>query len=77
MIKLSTVSVRMNSEEQSVFNEYAKLAGIPLSTLFKKALEEKIENDFDLKSIMKYEKDITNNTLKTYSHDEIKKMLEI
>ena len=74
---MSTVSVRMNSEEQSVFNEYAKLAGIPLSTLLKKALEEKIENDFDLKSIMKYEKDIAKNTLKTYSHDEVKKMLEI
>lgn len=74
---MSTVSVRMNSEEQSVFNEYAKLAGIPLSTLLKKALEEKIENDFDLKSIMQYEKDIANSTLKTYSHDDVKKILEI
>lgn len=82
---MNTVSVRMNSEEQSVFNEYAKLTGIPLSTLPKKALEERIENDFDLKSIIKfdlksiikYENDITNNTLKTYNHDDVKKMLAI
>lgn len=73
---MNTVSVRMNGEEQSTFNEYAKLTG-PLSTLLKKTLEERIENDFDLKSIMKYENDITNNTLKTYNHDDIKKMLEI
>lgn len=31
-------------------------------------------DEFDLKSIMKYEKDITNTTLKTYSHEDVKKM---
>jgi len=74
---MSTVSVRMNKEEQSVFTEYAKLTGVPLSTLLKKALEEKIEHDFDLKSILEYEKSIADNTLKTYTHSEVNKILEL
>lgn len=72
---MSTVSVRMNKEEQAVFNEYAKLSGIPLSTLLKKALEEKIEHDFDIKSILKYENAVKENSLETYTHSEAREML--
>ncbi len=72
---MSTVTVRLNSEEQEAFNEYAKLSGIPLSTLFKKALEEKMEEEFDMKIIMAYEEDLKNNRTKTYDHEEVKELL--
>ncbi len=72
---MSIVSERMISEEKSVFKEYAKLSDLPLSTLLKKALEEKIEHDFDLKSILKYEKHLTSNSLSTYYHKEVKELL--
>ena len=52
---MSTITIRFNNDEEKIFTEYAKLHGIPLSTLFKKALEEKIEDEIDLKSILDYE----------------------
>ena len=72
---MDTVTVRLNSEEKKLFNEYAKLQGIPLSTLLKKTLEEKLEDEFDMKSIMDYEEDVKNNNIKTYEHEQAKKML--
>ena len=53
---MSTVTVRLNSEESELFNSYAELHDIPLSTLFKETLIEKMEDDLDLKLIKEYEK---------------------
>lgn len=72
---MSTITVRLNSEEEATFNEYAKLVGMPLSTLLKKTLEEKLEYEFDMKSIEDYEKNAANKSQETYDHEEIKKML--
>lgn len=67
---MKTVTVRLNDDEQKTFNGYAELMGVPLSTLFKKALEEKIEDEFDLKIIKEYEEKKKNGKLKFYSFDE-------
>ena len=72
---MSTITVRLNEEEQKVFNEYAKLHGIPLSTLFKQSLEEKIEDEIDMKIIKEYEEDVKNGNTEVYSHDEVMRML--
>ena len=72
---MNTITVRLNNEEQQASSEYAKLYGIPLSTLFKKTLEEKIEDELDLKAIKNYEADIKNNTITTYDHEEVRKLL--
>lgn len=72
---MSTTTIRLNDEEEKAFNEYAKLYGIPLSTLFKKSLEEKIENEIDMKTISRYEDNIKNGCVEFYSHDQVKKML--
>lgn len=72
---MPTITVRLNKEEQKTFNEYAKLHGIPLSTLFKQTLEEKIEIEMDLQRIKKYEADLENGTNKTYDHETVMKML--
>ncbi|WP_017549890.1 type II toxin-antitoxin system RelB family antitoxin [Salinicoccus carnicancri] len=45
---MSTITVRMNKDEQEVFETYAKLRGVPLSTIMKQTLEEKIEDEFDV-----------------------------
>lgn len=68
---MSTVTVRLNSEESELFNSYAELHDIPLSTLFKETLIEKMEDDLDLKLIKEYEKAPSS---KTYTHDEVEKM---
>lgn len=72
---MSTITVRLNEDEQKAFNEYAKLYDMPLSTLFKKTLEEKIEDDIDMKIIEEYEEQVENGSLETYSFDQVKEML--
>lgn len=72
---MTTISVRLNKDEEKVFTEYAKLTGIPLSTLFKSSLEEKIEDEFDLQAIKEYENDVKTDSTETYDHEEVLKML--
>ena len=73
---MSTVTIRLNQEEEIFFKSYAQLTGQSLSSLFKKALERDIEDEYDLKCYKKakeeYEKDPT-----TYSLDEVKKELDL
>jgi len=69
---MKTITVRLNNEESKSFNEYAKLNNIPLSTLLKKALEEKMEDELDLQSVYDYE---NSEAEETYTHEEIKEML--
>ena len=72
---MSTITIRLNDEEQKAFNEYAKLYDIPLSTLFKQTLEEKIEDEIDMKVIQEYEAKVKNESVETYGNDEVKRML--
>ena len=72
---MSTITIRLNDEEQKAFNEYAKLYDIPLSTLFKQTLEERIEDEIDMKVIQEYEEKVKNGSLETYGHNEVKRML--
>lgn len=72
---MSTITIRLNEDEQRTFNEYAKLYDMPLSTLFKKTLEERIEDEIDMKMIKEYEEDVKNGNFEVYTHDEVKKIL--
>ncbi len=74
---MATITVRLNSEEEKLYKEYAKYRNIPLSTLMKEALEEKIEDELDLKAILAYEERLKNNEIEYISFDEMKKRLEI
>lgn len=62
---MSTIKMRLNRQEENVFNEYAKMRGLSLSALFKQTLEEKIED----------EKDIKGGNSETHTHNEVKKIL--
>ena len=74
---MTTITVRLNDEEQKSFNEYPKLHDLPLSTLLKKTLEEKMEDEMDLKRIKEYEADLKDGKSETYNHDEVMKMLDL
>lgn len=69
---MDTITIRLNEEESQAFKEYAKLNNIPLSTLFKKTLEEKMEDEFDMLVIAEYE---NSNSHETYTHEELKDTL--
>jgi len=45
---------------------------MPLSTLFKKTLEEKMETELDMQAIKEYENE---NSPETYTHEDLKKLL--
>ncbi len=74
---MSTITVRLNSEEARIYKEYAEFKNIPLPTLMKEALEEKIENEIALKAILAYEEGLKSNEVEYISFDEVKKRLEI
>ncbi len=68
------VSIRMTQEEKELASAYAKICGVSLSEAIKKAYFEKIEDEYDIAladaALREYEKDH-----KTYTHEEVKKML--
>jgi len=74
---MSTITVRLNRDEAKAYKEYAKFKNVPLSTLMKEALEEKIEDEIDLKAILDYEERLKNNEVEYIPFDEVKKRLEM
>ena len=71
---MDTITIRLNKEEAQTFQEYAALNDIPLSTLFKKTLEEKMEDEFDMSIIEAYERE---NAPEISTHEELKETLDL
>lgn len=46
---MKTISVRLNAKEERTFTAYADLMCEPLSALFKRLMEEKLGDEFDMK----------------------------
>lgn len=73
---MAMVSLRLNKEEEEYFRAYSKLTGKGLSELFKTALADQIEDEFDIKlaeeALEEYESDPV-----TYSLDEMKEMYDL
>ena len=69
---MAVVSVRMNEEESRLFMSYAKLHGLSISEAYKRALLEKIEDEFDaadlIEAAARFEKEP-----ETHSLDELRK----
>lgn len=73
---MGTITVRLNADEDRIYKEFAKFKNVPLSTLMKEALEEKIEDEIDLKEILDYEKRLENNEVEYIPFDEVIKRLK-
>lgn len=69
---MAVIFVRMNEEESRLFMSYAKLHGLSISEAYKRALLEKIEDEFDaadlIEAAARFEKEP-----KTHSLDELRK----
>lgn len=65
------VSISLSKEEEKFFKNYAELSEVDLSTLFIRALLERIELEQDLNTIAEYEKEKVNGTLKLYDVEEV------
>ena len=69
-----TVSVRLNEEDEKLIKTYAEMNNMSLSDLIRKAIIEKIEDEYDLKSYYEALEEYKKNP-KTYTLDEAKKEL--
>lgn len=50
---MKTITVRLNEDEAKAYENFAKLNNMPLSTLLKRTLEEKMETELDRKPPIK------------------------
>lgn len=64
---MTLINIRFNKEQLKVIDELQKVYNMPVSTMLKKIIFEKIEDDFDIQVVKNYESKTTN---KTYSFDE-------
>ena len=74
---MSTISLRLNKEEERLFKNYADFTGERLTTLLKKALTEKIEEEYDLKLVQEYLKAKSKGTLNLIPFEEAVKEWDI
>ena len=70
----STVTVRLNQKEEELFKGYSELSGQSISTLLKKALVTRIEDELDLKAYQEAYQDYLDDP-ETISHADFKKAL--
>ncbi len=67
---MSTISLRLNKEEERLFKNYADFTGEGLTTLLKKALTEKIEEEYDLQAVKEYESAKAKGEVMLVDHEE-------
>ena len=72
--KNMVISIRMTEEEKQLADAYAKLNGVSLSEAIKRAYFEKIEEEYDIALADSALREYEENP-KTYTHEEIKKLL--
>jgi hypothetical protein len=69
------VSLRVSEQEKNWMESYAKLQGINLSDAIKEVFFEKLEDEYDLRTIWEHEEDKAKGNIKYCTHAEAKKLL--
>ena len=76
VISIMSISVRLTAQDEKLFRSYAKSNNISLSELFRKAVLEKIEDEYDLEIYRQSLEEYNKNPV-SYSHSEVCKMLAL
>lgn len=71
-----TISVRLNDKDTELIKSYAEIKGMTLSELIRKAILEKIEDEYDLKCYYEAMEEYKKNP-KTYTSEELKEMMAL
>ena len=74
---MSVVSIRFNDDEEKILKNYIKSKGINLSQYIKNTIFEKIEEEYDLKSVQEYLKAKSEGTLNLIPFEEAIKEWDI
>ena len=74
---MSVISIRFNEEEEEILKNYVKSKEINLSQYIKNIIFEKIEEEYDLKSVQEYLKAKSEGTLNLIPFEEAVKEWDI
>ena len=67
---MSVVSIRFNDDEEEILKNYVKSKGLNLSQYIKNTIFERIEEEYDLKSVQEYLKAKSEGTLNLIPFEE-------
>lgn len=70
------ISLRLNDNDTALIKRYAAIHNISISDLFRQAVLEKIEDEYDLQCYEKAMEDFKNDPV-TYTFDEVAKELNL
>ncbi len=70
------ISVRLSDEDSQLFRKYAEINNMTISELVRQAVMERIEDEYDLKAYYEAMDEFNKNSV-TYTHEEVKRMLEL
>ena len=73
----SVISVRVSDEEREILQEVSAAYNCSASSLIKKLAFEKLEDEYDIQIIQKYEEQKANGTLKTRPIEELWKECDL
>ena len=71
-----TISLRLSEQDAALFKKYAEIKNITVSELVRQAVMERIEDELDLQAFKKALAEHKESPI-TYSHDEVRQMLEL
>lgn len=71
------ISVRVNETEKEILKKASTVYGCAISSLMKKLVFEKLEEEYDLRAIEEYEKEKADGTLELFDFDETVEELKI
>lgn len=71
-----TISLRLSNEDSEIIKAYAELNGLSVSDLVRRAVLERIEDEYDLKAYARAKEAYLRNP-KTYSLEEVERELGI
>ena len=74
---MSVVSIRFNDDEEEILKNYVKSKRLNLSQYIKNIIFEKIEKEYDLKSVQEYLKEKSEGTLNLIPFEEAIKEWDI
>ena len=74
---MTTLTLRLNKEEEQIFNSISGLYGGKLSTTIKQLVLEKIEDEYDLQLIKDFESREGKGEVTLVEFDDLKKEFDL
>lgn len=71
-----TISLRLNDDDSMFIKKYAEINNMSVSELFRQAVMDRIEDEYDLKSYEKALEKYHKNPV-TYTLDEVERELDL